>query len=218
VAVETDVTDEDSVAAAVESTVKAFGGLDCVVNNAGGAGPVQPFDRVDREAFMETKAVNVAGPLACVTQAASHLRASDHGSVVNIASTGGNRSYPSRTPSAASKMALIGLTLTLLSELGRDDVTANTVLPGPSRGTASRLSSRNKPGSGAVDDAEPAAIGPGDVALEEFMVSPRTWPSRSRISQARTPDTSRPRRSASTPGAPGTDGDAGRRWVGFQER
>ena len=53
-AVETDVTDEDSVAAAIEATADAFDGLDCVVNNAGVAGPVQPFDRIERDAFMET--------------------------------------------------------------------------------------------------------------------------------------------------------------------
>jgi len=170
--VETDVTDEDSVETAIEATADAFGGLDCVVNNAGIAGPVQPFDRVEREAFMETQAVNVAGPLSCVKFAAPYLRESDHGSVVNIASIGGKRPYPNRTPYAASKMALIGLTRTLSYELGRDDVTVNTVLPGPVEGDRIEDVIEKQAELAAVENAEPASIGPTDFALEEFTVPP----------------------------------------------
>ena len=171
-AVETDVTDEDSVEAAIEATADAFGGLDCVVNNAGVAGPVQPFDRVDREAFMDTQAVNVAGPLTCVKHAGPHLRASDRGSVVNIASIGGKRPYPNRTAYAASKMALVGLTRTLAYELGRDDVTVNAVLPGPVEGDRIEDVIEKQAELAAVEDAEPASIGPNDFALEAFMVPP----------------------------------------------
>jgi NAD(P)-dependent dehydrogenase (short-subunit alcohol dehydrogenase family) len=170
--VETDVTDEDSVAAAVEATAEEFGGLDCVVNNAGVAGPVQPFDRIDPEAFMDTQAVNVAGPLTCVKHAATHLRASDRGSVVNIASIGGKRPYPNRTPYAASKMALVGLTRTLAYELGRDDVTVNAVLPGPVEGDRIEEVVEKQAELAALDEAEPASIGPNDFALDDFVVPP----------------------------------------------
>lgn len=47
-AVSTDVTDEESVEACVDETVERFGGLDCVVNNAGIAGPTQPIEEVTR--------------------------------------------------------------------------------------------------------------------------------------------------------------------------
>ncbi len=171
-AVETDVADEDSVEAAIEETAGTFGGLDCVVNNAGVAGPVQPFDRVDREEFMDTQAVNVAGPLSCVKYAAPHLRESDRGSVVNIASMGGKRPYPNRTPYAASKMALIGLTRTLAYELGRDAVTVNTVIPGPVEGDRIEDVIEKQAELAAVENAEPASIGPNDFALDEFTVPP----------------------------------------------
>jgi Short-chain alcohol dehydrogenase of unknown specificity len=51
-AVETDVTDEDSVAGSIEATVEEFGGLDCLVNNAGIGGPVAPAHSVEDEGFM----------------------------------------------------------------------------------------------------------------------------------------------------------------------
>jgi len=133
-AVETDVTDEASVAAAIEETVETFGGLDCLVNNAGIAGPTAPVEAVDVEEWEHTMDVNAAGPFRCVKHAAPHLRASDRGSVVNVGSISGKRPLRDRTPYAASKTAVIGLTRTLAVELGDDGVTVNAVCPGPVRG------------------------------------------------------------------------------------
>ncbi|WP_255195646.1 SDR family NAD(P)-dependent oxidoreductase [Halorarius litoreus] len=171
-AVRCDVTDEATVAAAIEETVETFGGLDCVVNNAGVAGPVQPFDRINPGEFQSTFAVNVTGANTCVKHAAPHLRASDRGSVVNIGSIGGKRSYPNRTPYAASKMGLIGLTRTLAYELGRDNVTVNTVLPGPVEGDRINDVVQKQAELADVEHAEPASIGADDFALPDFLVSP----------------------------------------------
>lgn len=169
-AVECDVTEEDSVEAAIEASVERFGGLDCVVNNAGVAGPVEPFDRVDSEDFLDVQAVNVGGALSCVKHAAPHLRDSERGSVVNIASIGGKRPYPNRSPYAASKMGLIGLTRTLAYELGRDDVTVNSVLPGPVEGDRIEEVVAKQAELASVENAEPASIGPDDFALPEFYI------------------------------------------------
>lgn len=171
-AVETDVTDEESVEAAIEKTADVFGGVDCVVNNAGIAGPVEPFDSVDADEFLHVQAVNVAGPLLCAKYAAPYLRESDQGSVVNIGSIGGKRPYPNRTPYAASKMGLIGLTRTLAYELGRDDVTVNTVLPGPVEGDRIEDVIEKQAELASVENAEPASIGPNDFALPEFTIPP----------------------------------------------
>ncbi|MFB6205791.1 MAG: SDR family NAD(P)-dependent oxidoreductase [Haloglomus sp.] len=132
--VETDVTDEASVAAAVDRTVDVFGGLDCLVNNAGVAGPTAPVEEVSVEEWEHTMDVNATGPFRCVKHAAPHLRASDRGSVVSISSISGKRPLENRTPYAASKMAVIGLTRTLAFEFGDDDVTVNAVCPGATRG------------------------------------------------------------------------------------
>jgi len=129
-----DVTDEESVASAVETTADAFGGLDVLVNNAGIAGPTAPVEEVTVEAFDRTMAVNARGVVLATKHAAAHLRDSDAGRVVNVASISGKRPLPDRTPYAASKMAIVGLTRTLAFELGEDDVTVNAVCPGATEG------------------------------------------------------------------------------------
>ncbi|QLG29445.1 SDR family oxidoreductase [Halorarum halophilum] len=133
-AVETDVTDEQAVERAVELTVAEFDGLDVVVNNAGIAGPTAPVEEVDVAEWHRTMAVNVTGTFLLTKHAVPHLRESDRGSVINLSSISGKRPLRSRTPYAASKMAVIGLTRTLAFELGADDVTVNAICPGATRG------------------------------------------------------------------------------------
>ncbi|MGM0590443.1 MAG: SDR family NAD(P)-dependent oxidoreductase [Halobacteriota archaeon] len=132
--VETDVTDESSVASALEATVDRFGSLDCVVNNAGIAGPTKPIEDVELDEWQHTMNVNVAGMFLVLKHAVAHLRDSDRGSVVNISSISGKRPLVDRTPYTASKMAVIGLTRTLAFELGDDDVTVNAICPGATKG------------------------------------------------------------------------------------
>jgi NAD(P)-dependent dehydrogenase (short-subunit alcohol dehydrogenase family) len=170
IAVPVDVTDEAAVAAAIEETVAELGGL---VNNAGGTGEVEPVHRLDPEAFTELQAVNVTGPMTCVKHAAEHLRESDRGSVVNIASIGGKRPYPNRAPYAASKMGLIGLTRTLAFELGHDGVTVNAVLPGPVAGDRIEEVVAAQARLADVDHAHPVEFGENDFALPDYVVEPR---------------------------------------------
>lgn len=132
--VEMDVTNDSDVDAAIEETVKRFDGLDCLVNNAGIAGPTAPLEDVSATAYRETLAVNLEGPFLCSKLALPYLRKSDRASIINIGSIGGKMPYPNRTPYAASKMGLIGLSRTMAHELGEDDVTVNTVCPGPVEG------------------------------------------------------------------------------------
>ncbi|ARS90279.1 SDR family NAD(P)-dependent oxidoreductase [Natrarchaeobaculum aegyptiacum] len=133
-ALECDVTDESAVESAIEETVETFGGLDCLVNNAGIAGPTAPIAETTDDDWLETLDVNVIGIARTVRAAETHLRDSEQGSIVNISSIGGKRPYPNRSPYAASKMAVIGLTRTLAFEFGPDEVTANAICPGPVEG------------------------------------------------------------------------------------
>ncbi|PCR88875.1 SDR family NAD(P)-dependent oxidoreductase [Natrinema ejinorense] len=133
-AVEVDVTDEDSVVDGIEAAVDEFGGIDCLVNNAGIAGPTAPIEEVTLEEWRETMSVNVDGMFLMTKYAAPHLRESDRGSVINLSSISGKRPLRNRTPYTASKMAVIGLTRTLAVEFGDDDVTVNAICPGATKG------------------------------------------------------------------------------------
>ena len=131
--VEMDVTDEQAVAAAIDETIATYGGLDCLVNNAGIAGPTAPIEAIDRATWEETMAVNVTGMFLATKHAVPHLRESDHASICNISSISGKRPLVDRTPYTTSKMAVIGLTRTLAFELG-PDVRVNCICPGPVAG------------------------------------------------------------------------------------
>jgi NAD(P)-dependent dehydrogenase (short-subunit alcohol dehydrogenase family) len=171
-AVETDVTDEASVEAAVEATVEEFGGLDCLVNNAGIAGPVEPYDRLEEGHWTQVLEVNLIGAWRCVKHAGPHLRESDRGSVVNIGSIGGKQPYPNRAPYGASKMGLVGLTRTLAHELGRDDVTVNVVQPGPVEGERIEEAFAGQMALDDVENAEPYQVGENDFALADYLIAP----------------------------------------------
>ncbi len=92
--VETDVTDEGSVESAIEATVERFGGLDCLVNNAGIAGPTKPVEEVTVEEWQKTMDVNVLGPFLCAKHASPQLRASKGALSISARSAA---SGPSRT-------------------------------------------------------------------------------------------------------------------------
>ncbi|MFB6172103.1 MAG: SDR family NAD(P)-dependent oxidoreductase [Haloarculaceae archaeon] len=167
-AVETDVTDEAAVESAIDVTVETFGGLDCLVNNAGIAGPTAPIEEISREEWMRTQEVNTLGPFLCTKHAAEHLRASDRGSVVTISSIGGKRPYPLRTPYGTSKMGVVGFTRAISRELG-PEVTANAICPGAVEGDRIRRVFRDRAESLGVD---PEAVRQGivdELPLDEIV-------------------------------------------------
>lgn len=170
--VETDVTDDESVRASVEATVEAFGGLDCLVNNAGIAGAVQPHHRLEGEDWTSVLEVNLVGAWRCVKHASPQLRESGQASVVNIGSIGGKRPYPNRLPYAASKMGMVGLTRTLAYELGHDDVTVNIVQPGPVLGDRIEDALEKQAALEDVESAHPLEITENDFALPDYLLEP----------------------------------------------
>jgi len=132
--VETDVTDEADVEAAIEATVSEFGGLDCLVNNAGIAGPTTPVEEVSLEKWQQTLDVNITGMFLATKHAVPALRESEQPRVINVSSISGKRPLPDRTPYVASKMAVVGLTRTLAFELGEFGATVNAICPGATAG------------------------------------------------------------------------------------
>jgi NAD(P)-dependent dehydrogenase (short-subunit alcohol dehydrogenase family) len=105
------------------------GEIDILVNNAGIAGPTAPFGAVTLQQWEETIAVNLTGPFLTCRAALPYLKASGDGRIVNIGSATGKRPLANRTPYAASKLGLVGLTRTLAIELGAVGITVNVVSP-----------------------------------------------------------------------------------------
>ncbi|MYU10061.1 SDR family NAD(P)-dependent oxidoreductase [Streptomyces sp. SID8361] len=124
---------DTSLPADVERLSVSFADEDVsiLVNNAGVAGPVAPLTQIEPDEWDEVFAVNVRGVyLMCKAFLPQMI---DHGSgdVINLASVSGKRPLARRTPYTASKMAVIGLTVTLAHEVGPLGVNVNTLSPGP---------------------------------------------------------------------------------------
>ena len=125
-----DVADRDQVARWFVAAQAHLGGLDCLVANAGIAGPTGGVDEIDPREWDRCLAVDLTGQFNCVRLAVPLLRASDNASIVNVSSLAGRLGFALRTPYAAAKWGVIGLMKSLAIELGPDGVRVNALLPG----------------------------------------------------------------------------------------
>lgn len=108
--------------------------ISVLVNNAGVPGPVKPLTEIAPEEWDEVFAVNVRGMFLMCRAFVPPMVERGHGNVINLASVSGKRPLALRTPYAASKMAVLGLTNTLGAEVGPSGVRVNSLSPGPVRG------------------------------------------------------------------------------------
>jgi NAD(P)-dependent dehydrogenase (short-subunit alcohol dehydrogenase family) len=125
-----DVADPAAVARLFETATGALGGLDALVNNAGIAGPTAACEEVQLADWQRTLAVNLTGQFLCAQRAIPWLKASRNASIANLSSAAGRFGFPLRTPYAASKWGVIGLTRSLSIELGPHGVRVNAICPG----------------------------------------------------------------------------------------
>ena len=129
-----DVTSEAQVEEWFDEALEDLGGLDVMVNNAGIKGPTAPIDDIDFADWRECLAVGIDSYFLCARRSAPILKAQKSGTIINLSSTAGLFGFGNRTPYAASKWAVIGLTKSLAIELGPYHVTANAICPGTVRG------------------------------------------------------------------------------------
>lgn len=126
-----DVSHDDQVQAMVAKTVETFGGLHVLVNNAATTHfvPFADLDGMKDEYWDDIFAVNVKGVFFCSRAAAKTMRASGGGAIVNVASVAGVRAIGSSIAYAASKAAVINMTVALARVLG-PEIRVNCVAPG----------------------------------------------------------------------------------------
>lgn len=128
--VRTDVTVEADVEHMIAHTVDRFGGLDCLINNAGRSSQYAAVAEVDLEQFDAVIAVHVRAVLAGMKYAARVMAAQGSGSIINVTSVNGTRAGLGGHYYSAAKAASIHLTRCAAVELGEKGIRVNSLSPG----------------------------------------------------------------------------------------
>jgi NAD(P)-dependent dehydrogenase (short-subunit alcohol dehydrogenase family) len=137
-----DVTDARAVVEMVQRTLKTFGGVHILVNNAAVFGKLvpKPFEQIDSTEFDEVLRVNVRGVFECSKAVAPYMRRQGYGKIVNIASGTVFKGTPRLMHYVASKGAVVAMTRCLAREFGDDGVRVNCLAPGLTMSEAVRSS------------------------------------------------------------------------------
>ena len=167
-----DVADRGAVGRVVASAAAALGGLDVLVNNAGIAGPTGPVEEIDPAAWDRCLAVCLTSQFEFARLCVPLLRRAGGGSIVNLSSAAGRLGFPLRSPYAAAKWGVIGLTKSLAVELGPAAIRVNAILPGIVEGERIRRVFADKGRARGVPAAQVEAEALAGVSLGA-MVTPQ---------------------------------------------
>jgi 3-oxoacyl-[acyl-carrier protein] reductase len=125
-----DISDEASVQGAIAAVTGAFGGLDILVNCAGGYTKMLNIEQMPVDEFDKVIALNLRGTFLMCKAAIAPLKASKAGRIINIASISGRTVHATSSPAyGAAKAGVIQLTRFLAWELGPHNITANSIAP-----------------------------------------------------------------------------------------
>jgi NAD(P)-dependent dehydrogenase (short-subunit alcohol dehydrogenase family) len=130
VASHVDLSDGEALDAWIVAAIADLGGVDVLVNNAGIKGPTAMIEDVTPEEWRLSLSIGLDTQYLCVRRVAPVMKAQRSGSIINMSSGAGLFGYGRRTPYAAAKWAVIGLTKSLAIELGPYDVRCNAICPG----------------------------------------------------------------------------------------
>jgi len=125
-----DVADRAAVRRLFDDAMGQLGGLDCLVNNAGIAGPTGRVEEIHPEDWDRCIAVDLTSQFNCARLAIPLLKQSKNASIMNLSSQAGKHGFPLRSPYAAAKWGVIGFTKSIAIELGPFGIRVNALLPG----------------------------------------------------------------------------------------
>ena len=130
----TDASDETEVIDFFQLVKKKFKKLDALINNVGIAGPTGTIEKLQSSEWENTLHVNVNSHFYFNKLAIPLLKKTRSASIINISSGAGIMGFPLRSPYAASKWAIVGMTKTLAMELGKYKIRVNAICPGTIKG------------------------------------------------------------------------------------
>lgn len=142
--------------------------IDALINNVGIAGPTGKLEELNINDWKETIDININSHFYYTKCAIPLLKKNNGGSIINLSSTAGLFGFPLRTPYAASKWAIIGMTKSLAIELGEFNIRVNAVCPGSVSGDRMKR----------VIEAKAKSLGVTEESLQkdyESMISLKTF-------------------------------------------
>lgn len=125
-----DVTSQSAVEAMVDETIKRFGHLDILVNNAVAPSKNAPFWQTEPADWDAELGVGLKGYLNCTKAVLPHMLERNKGRIIHIASSAGKVGSPNLAVYSAAKGAIIGFTKALARELATTGITVNSAAPG----------------------------------------------------------------------------------------
>lgn len=127
--IKADVTSEAACANLMDETVRRFGRIDGLLNNAGWY-PRATLEETTTDLWEAIQQVNLRGPFYCCKYAVPHMRAVGGGSILNMGSINGIQGLPNLVAYSAAKGGLMTLTRTLAGALAPDRIRVNYLIPG----------------------------------------------------------------------------------------
>lgn len=128
-----DVGDFASIETARDATLKDFGRIDILLNNAGVAGANATVWNTTVDEWRRVMRINLDGPFLCCKAVVPGMIAQNYGRIVNIASIAGKEGNPNASHYSASKAGVIGLTKSLAKEVADKNISVNAITPAAAR-------------------------------------------------------------------------------------
>ncbi|MEE2773836.1 MAG: SDR family oxidoreductase [Pseudomonadota bacterium] len=180
-----DVSDASQTESFIQSAASQLDGIDTLINNAGVGGPTARIEDITSAEWNKCLSVCLGAQFHCSRASVNFLKQSSNASIVNLSSAAGRMGFALRTPYAAAKWGVIGLTKSLAIELGEYNIRVNAVLPGVVSGARQEKVLREKAASKNItyEEMEKQAlsyssiknyVSAADIANQIFFLSGET--------------------------------------------